>query len=282
MLDRIVRTRHAGEGNGHLAIEAGLVTHAAQLAAGRPSAWQAVQTARNIARPHALEIIGRVFDRFQELHGDRAFRDDPAIVGGIAELAGRPVVVVGQQKGASTEENIERNFGMPYPEGYRKAMRLYRLAEKFHLPLVTLVDTPGAYPGPEAEERGQAESIASAIRAMSDLATPIVVVILGEGGSGGALALGVGDVVLALENSIYSVISPEGAAAILFRSATEAERAAQAMRLAAPDLLELGVVDALIPEPAGGGPTEHHATTRALQNPPVAQAPPLARRPVAG
>src|SRR5438046_6702184 len=167
MLDRIVGTRRATEGNGHLAVEAGLVTDATQLAAGRPTAWQAVQAARNIARPHALEIIGRVFDRFQELHGDRAFRDDPAIVGGIAELAGRPVVIVAQQKGSSTEENIQRNFGMPYPEGYRKAMRLYRRAETFHLPLVTLVDTPGAYPGPEAEERGQAEAIASRLQVMT-------------------------------------------------------------------------------------------------------------------
>src|SRR5213594_3809397 len=281
MLDRIVGTRRATDGNGHLAVEAGLITDATQLAAARPTPWQTVQTARNIARPHALDIIGRVFERFQELHGDRAFRDDPAIVSGIAELDGRAVVVVGQQKGSSTEENIHRNFGMPYPEGYRKAMRLYRLAQKFHLPLVTLVDTPGAYPGPEAEERGQAESIASAIRAMSDLATPIVVVILGEGGSGGALALGVGDIVLALENSIYSVISPEGAAAILFRSATEAERAAQAMRLAAPDLLELGVVDALIPEPAGGAHTDHDATTRAIKTALVAQLDRLARVPVA-
>src|SRR3989454_10682963 len=178
MLDRIVRTRHAGEGNGHLAIEAGLVTDAAQLAAGRPSAWQAVQTARNIGRPHALDIIARVFDRFQELHGDRAFRDDPAIVGGIAELAGRPVVVIGQQKGASTEENIARNFGMPHPEGYRKAMRLYRLAEKFHLPLITFIDTPGAYPGPEGEERGQAEAIAQSILLMARLQKPIIAVLL--------------------------------------------------------------------------------------------------------
>src|SRR5216117_8325 len=265
MLDRIVGTRRAAEGNGHLAVEAGLVTDATQLAAGRPTAWQAVQTARNITRPHALEIIGRVFDRFQELHGDRAFRDDPAIVGGIAELAGRPVVIVAQQKGASTEENIQRNFGMPYPEGYRKAIRLYRLAEKFHLPLVTLVDTPGAYPCPEAEERGQAEAIAKAIFTMTRLATPIIVVILGEGGSGGALALAIGDVVLALENAIYSVISPEGSAAILWRSPSEAERAANAMRLAGPDLLDLGVVDALIPEPAGGAHTDHEETAKAVK-----------------
>src|SRR2546428_4438066 len=170
MLDRIVGTRRATDGNGHLAVEAGLITDATQLASSRPTPWQTVQTARNIARPHALDIITRVFERFQELHGDRSFRDDPAIVGGIAELAGRPVLVVGQQKGASTEENIVRNFGMPHPEGYRKAIRLYRLAEKFHLPLVTLVDTPGAYPGPEAEEGGQGGANPAGLPAMSALA----------------------------------------------------------------------------------------------------------------
>src|SRR2546425_6013100 len=281
MLDRIVGARRGTEGNGHLVVEAGLITDATQLASGRPTPWQTVQTARNIARPHALDVISRVFERFQELHGDRAFRDDPAIVGGIAELAGRPVVVIGQQKGASTEENIERNFGMPYPEGYRKAMRLYRLAEKFHLPLVTLIDTPGAYPGPEAEERGQAEAIASSIHRMTRLATPIVAVVLGEGGSGGALALGVADVVLALENATYSVISPEGCAAILWRSAAEAERAAEAMKLAGPDLLETGVVDALIREPAGGAHTDHDATAAAIKTALVAQVERLARVPVA-
>ena len=281
MLDRIVGTRRATEGNGHLAVEAGLITDAAQLASGRPTPWQTVQTARNIKRPHALDIIGRVFDHFQELHGDRSFRDDPAIVGGIAELDGRPVIVVGQQKGSSTEENILRNFGMPYPEGYRKAMRLYRLAQKFHLPLVTLVDTPGAYPGPEAEERGQAEAIASSIQLMTRLGVPVVVVVLGEGGSGGALALGVGDVVLALENATYSVISPEGCAAILWRSASEAERAAVAMKLAGPDLLETGVADALIREPAGGAHTDHDATAAAIKSALIAQLERLSRVPVA-
>jgi len=192
-------------------------------------------------------------------------------VGGIAELEGRPVMVVGQQKGASTEENIQRNFGMPHPEGYRKAIRLYRLAEKFHLPLITLVDTPGAYPGPEGEERGQAEAIARAIFTMTRLRTPIIVVILGEGGSGGALALAVGDVVLALQNAIYSVISPEGSASILWRSPAEAERAAKAMRLAGPDLLDLGVVDALIPEPAGGAHGDHEATAASVKSALVAQ-----------
>jgi acetyl-CoA carboxylase carboxyl transferase subunit alpha len=281
MLDRIVGTRRATDGNGHVAAEAGLVTDATQLASARPTPWQTVQLARNIARPHALDIINRVFERFHELHGDRSFRDDPAIVGGIAELAGRPVMIVGQQKGSSTEENIQRNFGMPYPEGYRKAIRLYRLAQKFHLPLVTLVDTPGAYPGPEAEERGQAEAIASSIQLMTRLGVPVVVVVLGEGGSGGALALGVGDVVLALENATYSVISPEGCAAILWRSASEAERAAVAMKLAGPDLLETGVADALIREPAGGAHTDHDATAAAIKTALVAQLDRLSRVPVA-
>jgi acetyl-CoA carboxylase carboxyl transferase alpha subunit len=270
MIDRIVGARRGIEGNGHLADDANLIVDSTQLKA-RPTAWDAVQAARNIKRPHALDIITRVFDRFQELHGDRGFRDDPAIVGGIAELQGRPVVIVGEQKGSSTEENIQRNFGMPHPEGYRKAIRLYRLAQKFHLPLITFVDTPGAYPGPEGEERGQAEAIAKAIFTMTRLQTPIIVVILGEGGSGGALALAIGDVVLALENAIYSVISPEGSAAILWRSPAEAERAANAMRLAGPDLLDLGVVDALIPEPAGGAHADHEETAKAIRTALVAQ-----------
>ena len=270
MLERLVGSKKASDGNGHLPDDARLITASSQLAT-RASAWDAVQAARNIKRPHALDVIALVFDRFQELHGDRGFRDDPAIVGGIAELDGRPVVVVGEQKGASTEENIQRNFGMPHPEGYRKAIRLYHLAQKFHLPLITFVDTPGAYPGPEGEERGQAEAIARAIFTLTRLRTPIIVVILGEGGSGGALALAVGDVVLAMQNAIYSVISPEGAASILWRSPSEAERAAKAMRLAGPDLLDLGVVDALIPEPAGGAHADHDATTKAIKTALVAQ-----------
>ncbi|HUQ42369.1 MAG TPA: acetyl-CoA carboxylase carboxyltransferase subunit alpha [Candidatus Limnocylindrales bacterium] len=270
MIERIVGGKRTSDSNGHLPDDADLITSSAQLAM-RASPWEAVQAARNIKRPHALDVIGLVFDGFQELHGDRGFRDDPAIVGGIAQLDGRPVVVVGQQKGASTEENIQRNFGMPHPEGYRKAIRLYHLAEKFHLPLLTFVDTPGAYPGPEGEERGQAEAIARAIFTMSRLRTPVVVVVLGEGGSGGALALAVGDVVLALQNAIYSVISPEGSASILWRSPSEAERAAKAMRLAGPDLLDLGIVDALIPEPAGGAHTDHAATARSVKTALVAQ-----------
>ncbi|MGH2498526.1 MAG: acetyl-CoA carboxylase carboxyltransferase subunit alpha [Candidatus Limnocylindria bacterium] len=280
MVDRLLGKR-APDANGHLPPDVGLIVDAAMIARSRVSAWEAVQLARDVKRPHALDIIERVFDRFQELHGDRLFRDDPAIVGGIADLEGRPVVVVAQQKGASTEENIRRNFGMPYPEGYRKAIRLYRLAEKFRLPLITLVDTPGAYPGPEAEERGQAEAIAKSIEALVRLATPVVVVVIGEGGSGGALALGVGDVLFALQNAMYSVISPEGAAAILFRSNTEAERAATALKLAAPDLLELGVVDALIPEPPGGAHTDHEATARSVRTALQAQVERLSQVPVA-
>jgi len=280
MLERLTGTKRTVEGNGHLTGEANLITEPGQLAS-RVTPWEAVQAARNIQRPHTLDVIGRVFDRFNELHGDRGFRDDPAIVGGIADLDGRPVVVVGEQKGASTEENIARNFGMPHPEGYRKAMRLYKLAEKFHLPLITFVDTPGAYPGPEGEERGQAEAIAQSILLMARLQTPIIVVVLGEGGSGGALALGVGDVVLALQNAIYSVISPEGCAAILWRSPAEAERAAKAMRLSGPDLLELGIVDALIPEPAGGAHTDHAATAAAIRTALAAQLAKLERVPAA-
>ncbi len=280
MVDRLLGKR-AAEGNGHLAPAAGLIVNA-QAAAGRTSAWDAVQLARDLKRPHSLELIETVFDRFQELHGDRTFRDDPAIIGGIAELAGiGPVMVVGQQRGADTEENILRNFGMPYPEGYRKAIRLYRLAEKFHLPLVTFIDTPGAYPGPEAEERGQAEAIAKSIQTMCDLHTPIVAVVVGEGGSGGALALGVGDVVLALQHAIYSVISPEGCAAILWRSGTEAERAAGALKLAAPDLLGLGIVDGLVPEPIGGAQTDRPATAAAVKAALSAELDRLGRVPIA-
>jgi len=269
MTDRLLRgvtlrPRSPAEGNGEVPANGYLIVDAAELGT-RVSAWEAVKLARELHRPHALDVIERVFSRFQELHGDRSFRDDPAVVGGIAELDGRSVVVVAQQKGASTEENIQRNFGMPHPEGYRKGIRLYRLAERFHLPLVTLIDTPGAYPGPEAEERGQAEAIARSIETMTRLRTPIVAIVLGEGGSGGALALGVADVVLALENAIYSVISPEGCAAILWRSASEAERAAKALKLAGPDLLELGIVDGLIPEPKGGAHHDHDATAASIK-----------------
>ena len=281
VVDRLLGGKKTEEGNGHRPEDAGLITDTAMLTSPR-TPWQSVQLARELKRPHALEVIDGLFEKFQELHGDRGYRDDPAIVGGVAELDGvGPVVVVAQQRGSTTEENIARSFGMPYPEGYRKAIRLYRMAEKFHLPLVTLVDTPGAYPGPEAEARGQAEAIAKAILVMSGLQTPIVAIIIGEGGSGGALALAVGDVVLALQNAIYSVISPEGAAAILWRSATEAERAANALKLAASDLLHLGVVDGLIPEPAGGAHTDPQATITAIKSALIVQLDRLGRVPIA-
>ena len=281
VVDRLLGGKKAADGNGHIPEDAGLITDTAMLTTQR-TPWQSVQLARELKRPHSIEVIDGLFEKFQELHGDRGYRDDPAVVGGIAELDGiGPVVVVAQQRGATTEENIARSFGMPYPEGYRKAIRLYRMAEKFHLPLVTLVDTPGAYPGPEAEERGQAEAIATSIATMTGLETPIVAIIIGEGGSGGALALAVGDVVLALQNAIYSVISPEGAAAILWRSATEAEKAANALKLAAGDLLKLGIVDGLIPEPAGGAHTDPQATIAAIKSALIVQLDRLGRVPIA-
>jgi acetyl-CoA carboxylase carboxyl transferase subunit alpha len=214
--------------------------------------YQRVQVARHPRRPYALDYINGLFADFIELHGDRLYRDDPAIVGGLGRIHGRSVVVIGQQKGRDIKENLKRNFGMPHPEGYRKALRLMRLAERFRLPIVTLIDTPGAHPGLGAEERGQAEAIASNIEVMAALKTPIVVAIVGEGGSGGALALAVGDRVLILENAIYSVISPEGCAAILWRDSSLKERAAEALKLTAPDLLAMGLVDEIVPEPPGG------------------------------
>ncbi len=214
--------------------------------------WQRTQLSRHPGRPYTLDYVATTFEAFLELHGDRAFRDDPAIVGGLAWLTGRRVVVVGHQKGRNTKEKVRRNFGMSNPEGYRKALRLMQLAEKFDLPLVTLIDTPGAFPGIEAEARGQAEAIARNLKAMAALATPIVCVVIGEGGSGGALALGVGDRVLMLENAIYSVISPEGCAAILWKDGTKADLAAEALKLTAQDALEFGVIDGIVPEPLGG------------------------------
>lgn len=211
-----------------------------------------VQVARHPRRPYTLDYIERIFSDWIELHGDRAFRDDEAIVGGWATLGGRSVMVIGHQKGRDMKENLRRNFGMPHPEGYRKALRLMRLAEKFHRPVVTLIDTPGAYPGIGAEERGQAEAIAMNLREMARLRTPLVSVVIGEGGSGGALALGVTDRILMLEHAIYSVITPEGCAAILWRSAEHREKAADALRLTSGNLAELGVCDEVVPEPAGG------------------------------
>jgi len=226
--------------------------------------YQRVQVARHPRRPYALDYINGLFADFIELHGDRLYRDDPAIVGGLGRLKGRSVVVIGQQKGRDIKENLKRNFGMPHPEGYRKALRLMRLAERFRLPVVTLIDTPGAHPGLGAEERGQAEAIARNIEDMAALRTPIVVAIVGEGGSGGALALAVGDRVLILENAIYSVISPEGCAAILWRDSSLKERAAEALKLTAPDLLAMGLVDEIVPEPAGGAHADPAAAVEAL------------------
>lgn len=214
--------------------------------------WQRVQIARYVDRPTSMDYVQGIFEGFVELHGDRCFGDDPAIVGGFARLAGHRVLVVGHQKGRTLQQNLHRNFGMPRPEGYRKSLRLMRLAERFSVPVVTLIDTPGAYPGLEAEERGQAQAIAEALEGMAGLKVPIVTVIIGEGGSGGALAIGVANRVLMLENSVYSVISPEGCAAILFKDAARAPEAAQALRLTAADLKSLKVVDEVIAEPAGG------------------------------
>ncbi len=231
----------------------------------RAAVWQRVQQARNVKRPHTLELVRAMASEVIELHGDRLFRDDPAIVGGFCRIDGRRAVFVGHQKGAETDENIRRNFGMPHPEGYRKAIRLYQLAERLQLPVVTFVDTPGAFPGPASEERGVAEAIARCIMTMTGLRTPIVTVITGEGGSGGALALAVGDVVLALENSIYSVISPEGAASILWRSPEFSQQAAVAMRLTAAEQLALGVIDEVVPEPVGGAHEHPEETARRLR-----------------
>jgi acetyl-CoA carboxylase carboxyl transferase subunit alpha len=216
------------------------------------SSWQISQLARHPQRPYTLDYVERVFTDFEELHGDRAYADDAAIVGGVARIEGRPVMVIGHQKGRDTKEKLARNFGMPRPEGYRKALRLMRLAEKFRLPILTFIDTPGAYPGIGAEERGQSEAIARNLFVMSELCTPIICTVIGEGGSGGALAIGVGDRVLMLEYSTYSVISPEGCASILWKSADKAQEAAEALGITSRRLLELKLIDGVIEEPLGG------------------------------
>jgi len=226
---------------------------------------QRVQVARHPKRPYTLDYVNTVFTDFVELHGDRLFRDDPAIVGGWARLDGQTVMVIGHQKGRDTKENIYRNFGMAHPEGYRKALRLMCLGAKLGCPLVTLVDTPGAYPGVGAEERGQSEALARNILEMSALATPAVAVVIGEGGSGGALALGVADRILMLENSVYSVISPEGCAAILWKDASQRERAAEALKLTAPDLARFNIIDEVIPEPLGGAHQDPDAAGESLR-----------------
>ncbi len=216
------------------------------------SAWQRTQLARHPKRPHTLDFLKLLLEDFIELHGDRFYGDDAAVVGGLARFEGQGIVVIGHQKGRDTREKIARNFGMPHPEGYRKALRLMHLAQKFAKPVITFIDTPGAYPGLGAEERGQAEAIARNLREMAALRTPILSVVTGEGGSGGALAIGMGNRVLMLEYAIYSVISPEGCAAILWGDAAKAPEAAESMRITAPDLLRLRVIDAIVPEPVGG------------------------------
>ncbi|HTS64233.1 MAG TPA: acetyl-CoA carboxylase carboxyltransferase subunit alpha [Candidatus Acidoferrales bacterium] len=239
-----------------------------QTANGGPqpgAAWQRVQLARHPKRPHSLDYIQRLFTNFQEIHGDRSFGDDAAIVAGLGRFHGRPACVVAEQKGRDTKQRFFRNFGMPKPEGYRKALRVMQLAAKFGRPIVTLLDTPGAYPGIDAEERGQAEAIARNLREMARLPVPVLVVCIGEGGSGGALALGVGNTVLMLENAVYSVISPESCAAIIYRDSGKAEQAAAALRLTAQDLKELGLVDGIVPEPPGGAHEDWEAAAGILQ-----------------
>jgi len=232
---------------------------------GALTPWQRVLIARHPQRPYTADYIKAICTNFIELHGDRSFSDDASIIGGLALLDGRPVVVIGHQKGRTVQESMRRNFGMPHPEGYRKAMRLMKLAEKFKRPVLCFIDTPGAYPGIGAEERGQARAIALNLMEMAALKTPIICTIVGEGGSGGALAIGIGDRVLMCENSWYSVISPEGCAAILFRDASRASEAAAALKLTAPELKNLGIVDEVIPEPRGGAHRDPQATAQALK-----------------
>lgn len=228
-------------------------------------AWKRVQLARHPKRPHSLDYIERLFTDFQELHGDRSFADDPAIIAGLARFEGQPIVIVAEEKGRNTKERLQRNFGMPKPEGYRKALRVMQLAAKFGRPVITFLDTTGAYPGIDAEERGQAEAIARNLREMARMAIPVIVVVIGEGGSGGALALGVGNTVLMFENAVYSVISPESCASIIYRDSGKAERAAAALRLTAEDLDQLGLIDGIIPEPEGGAQENPEAAAESLR-----------------
>jgi acetyl-CoA carboxylase carboxyl transferase subunit alpha len=226
--------------------------------------WQRAQIARHQQRPYTLDYIGLLFTDFMELHGDRAFGDDKALITGLAKFHGRPVAVIGHQKGRDTKQRLQRNFGQPKPEGYRKALRVMQLAAKFARPIITLIDTPGAYPGIDAEERGQGEAIARNLREMVRLPVPIIATVTGEGGSGGALAIAIGDRVNILENSFYSVISPEGCASIIWRDATQAEAAAVAMKITAKDLKELGIVDEIVSEPEAGAHTDHDAAASYL------------------
>lgn len=226
--------------------------------------WQRVQLARHPKRPHTYDYVQALITQFQELHGDRSFGDDKSILAGIGLFEGKPVVIVGQQKGRDTKDKLLRNFGMPKPEGYRKALRIMQLAAKFRRPVVTLIDTPGAYPGIDAEERGQAEAIASNLREMARLATPIISVVIGEGGSGGALGIGVANRIYMLENAYYSVISPESCAAIIYRDSGKAPEAAAALRMTAGDLLEMGLIDGVVPEPPGGAHLDPDAAIASL------------------
>ncbi|HEU4712701.1 MAG TPA: acetyl-CoA carboxylase carboxyltransferase subunit alpha [Pyrinomonadaceae bacterium] len=230
------------------------------------TAFERVQLARHADRPYTLDLVERLFEDFVELHGDKRFAEDPAIVCGLARFHGLPVVVVGHQKGRDTKQRSYRNFGMPKPEGYRKALRVMKLGEKFGRPIFTFIDTPGAYPGIDAEERGQAEAIAYNLREMAKIKVPIIVTVIGEGGSGGALAIGVGDQVLMLENATYSVITPEGCAAILWKDSSKADRAAEGLRLTAQHLFEEGIIDKIIPEPEGGAHNDYDQTARYLDS----------------
>jgi len=229
------------------------------------TSWQTSQLARHPQRPHTLDYIDRIFTDFEELHGDRAYADDKALVGGMARLEGKPVMVIGQQKGRDTKEKIRRNFGMPRPEGYRKALRLMKIAERFKMPVITFIDTPGAYPGIGAEERGQSEAIARNLFEMAALKTPVICTVIGEGGSGGALAIGVGDRVMMLKYSTYSVISPEGCASILWKSAERAQDAAEALGITSDRLLELGLIDQIIDEPLGSAYRDVDTTARNIR-----------------
>jgi acetyl-CoA carboxylase carboxyl transferase subunit alpha len=268
---KIEELKHVGDDNEiniaeeieHLQVKSRALTE--QIFSGL-TPWQISQLSRHPLRPYFLDYARRIFEDFQELHGDRAFADDQAIVGGLARLEGRSVVVMGHQKGRDTKEKIQRNFGMPRPEGYRKALRLMSLAERFGLPIFTFIDTPGAYPGVGAEERGQSEAIARNLQVMSTLRVPIVCTVTGEGGSGGALAIGVGDRLIMLQFSTYSVISPEGCASILWKSADKAQLAAEAMAITSSRLYDLGLVDAVVPEPLGGAHRDVDAMASSLRD----------------
>jgi acetyl-CoA carboxylase carboxyl transferase subunit alpha len=269
--ERIAEMERAAEERG-IDVSAELATLQAKLTRLKSdifshlSPMQRVQLARHPRRPYPLDFVERCFTDWLELHGDRAFADDRAMIGGMARFEGRPVMIVGQQKGRDTKENLRRNFGMPHPEGYRKALRLMKVAEKFGHAVITLIDTPGAYPGIGAEERGQAEAIARNLREMAGLRVPTISVVTGEGASGGALGIGVTDRILILENAFYSVISPEGCAAILWKDGEKRDLAARAMKLTAGDLYRLGIVDEIVREPMGGAHTDYAATARALED----------------